>query len=154
MRREWPQLLAEYKAGEPIFFYTWAPNWTIFKLKPGADVMWINVPEILPKESQMAGKDRMEVSGVEGAVSDPIKLGFVVSDIQVVANKNFIAKNPAAKRFFEVFTLPLGDINEQNTKMNEGEKSQKDIEGHVDQWISNNQETWDGWLAEARAAAK
>ncbi len=146
--------LAEYKAGEPIFFYTWAPNWTIFKLKPGEDVMWINVPEILPKESQMAGKDRMEVSGIEGAVSDPIKLGFVVSDIQIVANKDFMAKNPAAKRFFEVFTLPLGDINEQNTKMNEGEKSQKDIEGHVDQWISNNQETWDGWLAEARAAAK
>ncbi len=146
--------LAEYKAGEPIFFYTWAPNWTIFRLKPGEDVMWINVPEILPKESQMAGKDRMEVSGVVGAVSDPIKLGFVVSDIQVVANKDFTAKNPAARRFFEVFTLPLGDINEQNTRMNEGEKSQKDIERHVDEWIAKNQQTWDGWLTEARAAAK
>ncbi|MBT8333691.1 MAG: glycine betaine/L-proline ABC transporter substrate-binding protein ProX, partial [Deltaproteobacteria bacterium] len=112
--------LAEFKDGEPAFFYTWAPNWTIFKLKPGTDVMWINVPEIMPKESQMAGKDRMEVGGIEGAVSDPVKLGFVVSDIQVVANKKFTAENPAARKFFEIFNLPLSTINEQNTKMNEG----------------------------------
>lgn len=146
--------LAEYKAGEPIFFYTWAPNWTIFKLKPGTDVMWINVPKIIPKESQMAGKDRMEVSGIEGAVTDPVKLGFVVSDIQIVANKKFMEDNPAAVKFFEVFSLPLNDINEQNTKMNEGEKSQKDIERHVDEWIAANNTTWNGWLKAARDAAK
>ncbi|MBT8361083.1 MAG: glycine betaine/L-proline ABC transporter substrate-binding protein ProX [Desulfobacterales bacterium] len=145
--------LAEFKDGEPAFFYTWAPNWTIFKLKPGTDVMWINVPEIMPKESQMAGKDRMEVGGIEGAVSDPVKLGFVVSDIQVVANKKFTAENPAARKFFEIFNLPLSTINEQNTKMNEGEKSQKDIERHVDEWIAKNQDTWNSWLEEARKAA-
>ncbi|BHH85308.1 glycine betaine/L-proline ABC transporter substrate-binding protein ProX [Desulforhopalus sp. 52FAK] len=146
--------LAEYNAGGPAFFYTWAPNWTIFKLKPGEDVMWINVPETLPKESQMAGKDRMEVSGIVGAVSDPVKLGFVVSDIQIVANKKFMADNPAAKKFFEVFTLPLSDISEQNTRMNEGEKSQKDIARHADEWIAKNQEKWNGWLEAARQAAK
>ena len=146
--------LAEYKNGEPAFFYTWAPNWTIFKLKPGEDVMWINVPETMPKESQMAGKDRMEMSGIKGAVSDPVKLGFVVSDIQIVANKKFMAANPAATKFFEVFTLPLTLINEQNTKMNEGEKSQKDIERHADEWIEKNQDTWNSWLDQARAAAK
>jgi glycine betaine/proline transport system substrate-binding protein len=96
----------------------------------------------------------MTVSGIAGAVSDPVKLGFVVSDIRVVANKAFIEKNPAAKKFFEVVTLPLIDINEQNTRMNEGEKSQKDIERHVDEWIAKNQAKWDGWLDEARKAAK
>jgi glycine betaine/proline transport system substrate-binding protein len=146
--------LASYKNGEPVFFYTWAPNWTIFKLKPGKDVMWINVPKIIPKDSQMAGKDRMTVSGVEGAVSDPVKLGFVVSDVQIVANKKFLKENPAAKRLFEVFTLPLSDINEQNTRMNEGEKSAKDIQRHVEEWIAKNKTTWDKWLAEARNAAK
>ena len=146
--------LAEYKNDEPVFFYTWAPNWTIFKMKPGTDVMWINVPEIKPKESQKSAVDRMTVSGIEGAISDPVKLGFVVSDIQVVANKKFAESNPAAKKFFEVVTLPLSDINEQNTRMNEGEKSQKDIEGHVDEWIAKNQDTWNGWLDAARKAAK
>jgi glycine betaine/proline transport system substrate-binding protein len=145
--------LASYKAGEPIFFYTWAPNWTIFKLKPGKDVMWINVPEIIPKDSQKSAVDRMTVSGIEGAVSDPVKLGFVVSDIQIVANNETMAKNPAAKKFFEEFHLALNDINEQNTRMNAGEKSQKDIERHVDEWIAKNKSTWDGWLDEARKAA-
>ncbi len=146
--------LAEHKNGDPVFFYTWTPNWTVFKLKPGQDVMWIGVPEIKPSKAQMSGKNRMEQSGVAGAVSDPIKLGFVVSDIRIVANKKFLADNPAAKRFFEVFTLPLADINEQNTRMNEGEKSQKDIERHVDEWIAKNQAKWNGWLDEARKAAR
>ena len=146
--------LARYQAGEPIFFYTWAPNWTIFKLKPGKDVMWINVPEIIPKDSQKSAVDRMTVSGIKGAVSDPVKLGFVVSDIQVVANKKFVDNNPAAKKFFEVFTLPLEDINAQNTLMYEGQKSQKDIERQVSDWIAKNQDKWNGWLAAARAAAK
>ncbi len=145
--------LARYNSGEPIFFYTWAPNWTIGMLKPGKDVLWINVPKIIPKESQKAGEDRMTVSGIEGAVSDPLKAGFVVSDIQVVANKVFLEKNPAAKRFFEVFTLPLSDINVQNTRMENGEKSQKDIERHADEWIADNRSQWDQWLAEARKAA-
>ena len=105
------------------------------------------------QQQQKEAEDRMTVSGVEGAVSDPIKLGFVVSDIRIVANKKFIAKNPAIKKFFELFTLPLGDINAQNTRMNEGEKSQKDIERHVDEWIADNTDTWNGWLEEARKAA-
>ena len=146
--------IARYKAGEPVFFYTWAPNWTIGILEPGKDVMWINVPEINPLESQEVGRDRMTVSGIEGAVSDPLKAGFVVSDIQVVANKEFLQENPAARKFFEVFNLPLGDINAQNTKMQDGEKSQEDIERHAQEWIKANQMKWDGWLKAARAAAK
>ncbi len=145
--------LGNYKDDKPVFFYTWTPNWTVYKFKPGEDVMWINVPEIKPSDAQKGFEDRMTVSGVEGAVTDPVKLGFVASDIRVVANKNFLAANPAAKRFFEVFTLPLEDINAQNTRMNEGEKSDKDIERHADEWIADNQETWDMWLEEARNAA-
>jgi glycine betaine/proline transport system substrate-binding protein len=145
--------MARYKSGEPIFFYTWAPNWTIGMLKPGKDVMWINVPKIMPRESQVAGQERMMVSGIEGAVTDPLKAGFVVSDIQIVANKKFLNNNPAARKFFEVFTLPLSDINAQNTKMENGEKSQDDIERHAREWIKNNQQKWNSWLEAARNAA-
>jgi glycine betaine/proline transport system substrate-binding protein len=145
--------LARYNSGKPVFFYTWAPNWTIFKFKPGQDVVWINVPEINPTEAQKELVDRLTVSDIEGAVSNPVKLGFVVADIRIVANKEFLAANPAAKEFFKQFTLPLGDINAQNTLMEEGEKSQRDIEKHVKAWIKKNQETWDGWLEAARNAA-
>lgn len=146
--------LAKHKNGEPVFFYTWAPNWTIFRMKPGEDVMWINVPEIKATEAQSVAEDRMTVADVKGAVSNPVKLGFVVSDIQVVANKKFLQENPAAATFLKNFKLELADINEQNTKMNEGEKSEKDIARHAQEWIAKNKTMWDGWLAEARAAAK
>lgn len=146
--------MARHKLDKPIFFYTWAPNWTIFKLKPGEDVVWINVPEIIPREVQKNDTDRMVASDIVGAVSNPVKLGFIAADIQVVANKKFLADNPAAKKFFEIFSVPLADVNEQNTRMQDGEKSQKDIERHAAEWIEKNRAQWDSWLAEAAAAAK
>lgn len=116
--------------------------------------MWINVPEIKARPVEMEAVDRMTGSGITGAVSDPIKLGFVIADIRMVANSTFLDKNPGVRRFFEIFTLPLEDINEQNTRMHEGEKSAEDIERHADEWIAKNRETWDAWLTEARNAAK
>lgn len=147
-------VMARYSKGEPVFFYTWAPNWTIFKLKPGKDVVWINVPVINPTDAQKSTVERMTVSGVSGAVTDPLKAGFVVSDIQIVANHKFMKKNPAIKAFFGVFTLPLEDINEQNTRMYEGQKSEEDIERHVNEWIAKNKEKWNNWLETARKAVK
>lgn len=147
------QTLATYQSGKPVFFYTWAPNWTIFKLKPAEDVVWINVPEIKPSEAQRDSVNRMVVTDVVGAVSNPVKLGFVVSDIRIVANKTFAQKNPAARAFFEAFTLPLVDINEQNTRMQQGEDSKKDIERHVAEWIDTNKGKWNGWLDAARKTA-
>lgn len=38
--------------------------------------------------------------------------------------------------------------------MNAGEKSAKEIQKHVTEWIAKNQKKWDDWLAQARAAAK
>jgi glycine betaine/proline transport system substrate-binding protein len=145
--------LARYRDGGPVFFYTWAPNWTVNKFVPGEDVMWINVPEIVPLGTQAEAKERMTVSGVEGAVTDPVKLGFVVSDIRIVASKKFLNDNPAARKLFEIMTIPVSDVNAQNNKMFEGENSWKDIERHVDQWIEDNKEKWNGWLEEARNAA-
>ena len=145
--------LARYKNGDPVFFYTWAPNWTIYKFEPGKDVVWINVPELKPTEAQKGKEEFMVVEDIKGGVTDTVKLGFVVSDIRPVANKKFIQNNPAIKKFFEVFELPLKAINEQNTLMQEGEKSSRDIERHASEWIKENQQQWNQWLEEARKAA-
>jgi glycine betaine/proline transport system substrate-binding protein len=145
--------VARYGAGEPVFFYTWTPNWTVFKFLPGKDVMWINVPEIIPSEGQKGFEQAMVQTGVSGAVSDPLKMGFPANDIMVVANKQFLGKNPVAKRLFEVISVPLEDISRQNNRMYAGENTQEDIERHVTEWIALNQQTWNGWLEEARAVA-
>lgn len=138
--------IGAYKSGKPVFFYTWTPNWTVFKLKPGEDVLWINVPA--------EGDDQQPVSGVQGAVSDPLRNGFMVYDITVVANNKFLEKNPAAATFLDKFKLSIGEVSAQNTRMNQGEKSKKDIAKHVDEWIAKNQDKWNGWLEEARKAVK
>jgi len=144
--------VARFNTGEPVFFYTWTPNWTVYKLRPGRDVMWLNVPEIVPTDTQKGSEEYMTASGVNGAVTDPVDLGFVVSDIRVVANNEFLAANPAAKKLFELMSVPLADIAAQNTMMMEGEDSPREIEGHVDAWIKKNQDKWDAWIAEAAKA--
>lgn len=137
--------VARADAGKPVFFYTWTPNWTVFRLKPGKEVLWINVPRDLEGEET-------DASNVEGAVTDPLKMGFVPNDINVVANKEFLQKNPAAKKLFEVMQVPLEAIFAQNNKMYEGENKQRDIERHVDEFIEKNRNTWNGWLEMAKAA--
>lgn len=146
--------LAKQRAGKPVILYTWAPNWVLSKFIPDENVMWINVPEINPNEAQKGSEDRMVVSGLKGAVSDPIKLGFIASDIHVVANKKFAAANPAAKRFFELFTIALADVSAQNDRMNDGENSAKDIQRHAQEWVKANQQQWNEWIAAAIAAAQ
>ncbi len=144
--------VARAQAGENVFFYTWTPNWTVNKFKPGKDVMWINVPETIPSPAQEGLEEGMVASGITGAVTDPIKMGFVANDIVVVANKKFLKENPAAAKLFEIMSVPLPEIAAQNQKMFEGEDKQKDIERHVDEWIKANQDQWDKWIKEAAAA--
>jgi len=136
--------IARYNNGDPVFFYTWTPNWTVYKLKPGEDVMWINVPD----------KNEKAVSGIAGAVTDPIRMGFPPNDIEVCANNEFLKANPAAARLFEVMRIPVEAIFEQNARMQAGENTQKDIERHVTEWKASHADTWEGWLEAARKAAK
>lgn len=145
--------IAAFKSGEPIFYYTWTPCWTTYKLVPGKDVVWLNVPFNISQTESKDDISLMHLQDVQGAVTNPIDMGFSVADIRIVGNNKFLAKNPAAKKFFELFTIDLADLSAQYTKMMEGEKSRKDINRHADEWIKNNQKVWDSWLDQARHAA-
>jgi glycine betaine/proline transport system substrate-binding protein len=145
--------LGRYKAGKPIFFYTWTPNWTVGLLKPGKDVVWIEVPHPDLPKSQKKYENATTVKGVTGCVEDPCKMGWPANDIRPVVNNAFLKKNPAAKRLFEVASIPLQDIFAQNAKMQNGENKEADIERHADEWIENHRDLFDKWLAAARKAA-
>ena len=146
--------IGRYKTGKSIFFYTWTPNWTVGMLKPGTDVVWIGVPfPALPKGQKQYEKDTT-VKGVAGCVSDPCKMGWPANDLRPVVNNEFMKKNPAAKKLFEVVRIPLGDIFAQNAKMQAGENKAADVERHADEWVAKNRALYDGWLAAARDAAK
>ncbi len=147
------ETINRYESGEPIFFYTWTPNWTIAELVPGEDVVWIGVPFPSLPEDQADLEDQTVAEGVEGCVAEPCDMGFPPNDIRVVANTEFLNSNPAAAQLFELVVIPLQDIADQNVKMQEGEDSEDDIQRHASEWIEANRDQVDQWLEEARAAA-
>ncbi|KKW68950.1 glycine/betaine ABC transporter substrate-binding protein [Lampropedia cohaerens] len=136
--------ITRYQQGQPILYYTWTPYWVSGVLKPGVDVVWLQVPfTSLPGEQ----------AGVETKLPDGSNYGFPVNTQHIVANRAFAEANPAAAKLFEVMHLPIADINAQNLRMQQGENSQAAIERHVDAWIKANQATFDGWIEQAKAAA-
>ncbi|WP_353235605.1 glycine betaine/L-proline ABC transporter substrate-binding protein ProX [Diaphorobacter ruginosibacter] len=137
--------ITRYKAGKPILYYTWTPYWVSNVLKPGKDVVWLEVPfSALPGEQ--AGTDTKLANGKN--------YGFVANNQQIVANKAWAEKNPAAARLFEIIKLPVNDINAQNFLMSQGQNSPADIERHTNAWISAHQKLFDGWIDQSLAAAR
>lgn len=137
--------IARYRQGQPILYYTWTPYWVSGVLVPGRDVVWLQVPfSALPGERE----------GVDTRLPDGSNYGFQANNQRIVANRSFAEANPAAAKLFSLMRLSNADINAQNLRMREGEASAKDIERHADGWIHANQAKFDGWIAEARAAAE
>ena len=131
------------RAGKPTLYYTWTPLWLSGVLVPGKDVTWLNVPyTALPDEQKDA------VTIVEGLGN----LGFSVNTQHVIANPDFLAENPAARRWFELVTIPIDDINAQNLKVREGENSEQNVRRHAEEWIKAHQDQWNEWIAAAKQA--
>ena len=128
-------VVAKYKNGKPVLFYTWTPNWTVGALQLGKDVVWIEVP--------YSGTKKVKVAN---ATKSRINMGFGADDIRPAANKDFLKANPDVKKMLKKASIPLSDIAAQNMKMNAGEKSERAIKKHAAAWIKANQSTFDSWL--------
>jgi len=137
--------ITRYKAGKPVLYYTWTPYWVSNELKPGHDVVWLEVPF-----SSLPGEQK----NIDTKLPNGKNYGFVVNKQQIVANKAWAEKNPAAAKLFETMQLPVADINAENYLMSKGENKAADIERHTNAWIKSHQKTFDGWLEQARTAAK
>ena len=137
--------IARYKAGKPILYYTWTPYWVSAVLQPGKDVVWLEVPF-----SSAPG----EQSKQDTKLPNGKNYGFVANKQHIVANKAWTDANPAAAKLFEVMQLPVNDINAQNNMMFKGQNQASDIDRHVEGWIKAHQKTFDGWIDQAKAAAK
>lgn len=151
--------LARIETGENALYYTWTPNDTILELVPGEDVEWINVVsdpedlELAPSQSEFE-TSALIASGLDGAVADPINLGFVAADIHVVANNEFLENNPAAATLFENVRLPLGWISEATLAISEGSVTEEEIAALAEEFIAENESLTSGWLEAAREAGE
>lgn len=141
--------ITAFKHGTPILFYTWTPNWTVGKLVPGKDVVWLEVPFPSLPEGQKHLESRTRVKGVLGCGNDPCSMGFPPSDIRIVANREFLHDNPAIRRLAEGVVIPLGDIEAQNARMVDGEDDDHDIRRHAREWIHKNRSKIEQWLKKA-----
>lgn len=123
--------ITRYNEGGAILYYTWTPNWISDVLVPGTDVVQIGVQ-------------------ADGDL-DP---GFAVNDVYIVANNDFLEDNPAAAKFFELVDIPISAVNAAQVKLRDGEDTLEDFQRHAADWIAANQALFDGWIAEAAAAAQ
>jgi len=137
--------ITRFKQGKPILYYTWTPYRVSGVLRPGQEVVWLQVPF-----SSLPG----EQAKLDTKLPNGQNYGFVLNTQRILANRQFTEQNPAAAKLFEVMSLPVADINAQNLRMRDGENKPKDVERHTDAWIKAHQKTFDGWIAQAMAAAK
>ncbi|MPS93650.1 glycine betaine/L-proline ABC transporter substrate-binding protein ProX [Comamonas sp.] len=136
--------LARFKAGKPVLYYAWTPYWLSNVLRPGQEVVWLQVTR-----SSMPGVQ----AGTDTRLPNGRNYGFPLNNEHIVANKLWAEENPAAGRLFEIMQIPITDISRQNRLLRDGESKPADTQRHVDAWIKAHQKTFDAWIAQARAAA-
>lgn len=149
-----------YSKGQPVFYYTWTPNYTVLDLVPGEDVVWINTPYVHPtNEAQKAviseaGVGAMVIHNLKGGVTEYIHTGWPPGDIRFAANDKFLANNPAAKKLMQLVTIPMEDLNDMTRMISEGKDERSDVLNMAEAWIEEHQDQVQSWLEKARAAAK
>ncbi len=162
------QAVASANDGVPMVAYTWTPSAYITQLRPGDNVYWMGVDEILDDSnpSGTEGGEEHDQRGEDGnggyatigpdqcpsAADNPdglCPIGWVAADILVTANNDFLADNPAAEALLDAVKLSVIDVSLANVEQGEG----ADPADLAAAWIADNRETVDGWLEAARDAA-
>ena len=126
--------IERHRQQQPIIYYAWSPYWVGAVLRLGKEVEWLRVG----KAADAAAGESLEFSG---------------NDIKILANNNFLAENPAARKLFEIANIRASDVSVQNLKLRNGKNSDFDIDSQVSSWIIKNRVIFTGWLEEARKAA-
>ncbi|MDY7005206.1 MAG: glycine betaine/L-proline ABC transporter substrate-binding protein ProX [Cyanobacteriota bacterium] len=137
------ETVTKYQQGKPILYYAYNPHWISVVLKPGEDVVWLEVPfTSLPKSIGNLTEKDTSLGGKN--------FGFQIMQQRIVANKKFLENNPVAKRWFELVQIPVADMSAESLRIKEGEDKPEDILRHAQEWIKNNQQIYDSWLEKAR----
>lgn len=134
------------QAGEPALAYTWTPNFTVALTRPGKEVQWLSTSQ---STAETMGMEMLPGQ----CTTSPCFTGWETSDIRVVANREFLDREPVAAALFEAVRVPAEDVFEQNLEMDRGADSPEDIQAAVDRWIQNNRSLVVDWLAYARSQA-
>lgn len=143
------ETIARHRAGEPVLYYTWTPNWTVGELVPGRDVVWLETPFPSLPPDQEAFLDRTSIPGIPGCANDPCQVGWPPNDIRAVANSGFLKHNPAVRKLLEQVVIPMEDISAQNALMVADEGDPEDFRRHAEDWSLANEALVSEWIHRA-----
>ena len=143
------ETLARHRAGQPVLYYTWTPNWTVGVMVPGRDAVWLEVPFPSLPADQASALGRTAIAGIDGCANDPCQTGWPPNDIRVVANSDFLDANPSVRRLLEQVVIPLEDISSQNVRMVQLGGDPQDIRRHAEEWIEANLAEVTRWIETA-----
>ena len=158
------EAISKANRGEPMVTYTWTPSSYITELIPGVNVYWLGVDAVLD-DSNPSGQDGGEAHDQRpgivpigpdqcpAATDAGCQIGWIPADITVTANRDFLEANPAAARLLTTMNLPIVDVSLAQVQQTATNASQEDISRMAAEWIADNRDTVDGWIAEAMSAA-
>ncbi|GAB7536856.1 glycine betaine/L-proline ABC transporter substrate-binding protein ProX [Burkholderia sp. 22PA0099] len=145
--------VARVRQGKPAFFYAWSPSWTVNALVPGKDVVWLPTPEAaLPPNVSNTGSPL--VNGVQGCAgnADPCRMAMASWNWTSVANRAFIAANPAVRVLIEQIKFPSSTWSGWEYAISRNGGSQTLIRKLATDWLDGNKAQFEQWVATASAA--
>ncbi|WP_419925519.1 glycine betaine/L-proline ABC transporter substrate-binding protein ProX [Candidatus Poriferisocius sp.] len=143
------ETIDRYRAGQPVLYFTWTPNWTAGELVPGSDVVWLETPFPSLPPDQSSALDQTMIAGIPGCAHDPCQTGWPPNDIRAVANTDFLDANPTIRRLLEQVVIPLADISDQNVRMVTTGGDPADIRRHAEEWVAANLAMVNRWVSAA-----
>ncbi len=162
------EFLDKATAGEPAIIYTWTPTAYLAQAIPGEITMWLSMNnESVLDDSNPLGKEGGEEYAQQNETTvgyselssdvclegpDGCQLGWLAADIEITANADFLADNPAAGALFAEFKPPLIDVAIAGVELTNSDGAQADVETIAADWVASNRDLVDGWLDVARAA--
>ncbi len=154
------EAVARANAGAPMVVYTWTPSSYITQLRPGDNVVWLGVDDVLDGSNPLGREGGEGWSQRPGTASiDPVacpdaaergvcQMGWSPADILVTARNDLLENHSAAAKLLEVVDLNVVDVSLQVARQELGASPEE----LAQRWIVDNREKVDGWIAAAMAA--
>ena len=154
------EAVARVRAGRPAVLFVWMPSEYISAVAPGRNTVWIGVDRVLDNSNPLRRPDgenwdqRPGTAPItpdrcpDAATRDTCQLGWLVNDIRVAANNDFLQANPPATALLEAVQLDPIDVSHQIVLQSQG----TDVADLVTWWIADHRNQVNEWLTRARAA--
>ena len=101
-------IVSRFKAGEPVLYYTYTPLWVSQMLRPGVEVEWLEVPFTVA--SRRCEREHDPAGWTQHRLFESTTSG----SLPITSSSR---QNPVAKKWFELVTIPIDDVNTENLQI-------------------------------------